>query len=108
MDRQVSGDARRDMSHTAGASSVVAAGAAMRDPVRVTKRGGRRVIEIDFRYRDELNRRQRFRQHAKATTVAAARAEARRLIDAAAATGSPISIDESETFSAFVVRVYRV
>lgn len=77
-------------------------------PVKQTKRAGRPRLVIDFFYLDELGTRRRYRRDAHTGTMSAARAEAQRLIDLAARTGSPFeSMQVMKTFGAFVEEVYR-
>jgi hypothetical protein len=61
--------------------------------VRKVMRGGKPRWFLDFRYSDKNGMRQRFRRDASVQTFAAAVAEAKRHMDLAARTGSPI--DES-------------
>src|SRR5262245_30793829 len=54
-------------------------GARNRSGVRVERRGGRRVLIIDFRYRSKDGRLKRFRRDALLQSMTAARSEADRL-----------------------------
>lgn len=77
-------------------------------PVKQTKRAGRTHLVIDFFYLDEFGKRRRYRRDAHTGTMSGARAEAQRLIDLAARTGSPFeSTQAMKTFEAFVQEVYR-
>ncbi len=70
-------------------------------------RGGRPRLVIDFRYRDNEGKSQRFRRDAAVQTATAARAEAARLMALAARTGSPFEAPGPPTFEIFVEEQYR-
>lgn len=72
---------------------------------RVVRRGETRLV-IDFYYTDSDGKRQRYRRDAEAKAVAAARAEAQRLVDRAAATGDPYPRERGWTLGQFVERTY--
>lgn len=77
---------------------------------RTEQRRGRRVLVIDFWYRDQAGERQRFKRDATLQTATAARAEAARLQALAAATGCPEGRGERKpalTFRAFVEGTWR-
>ena len=77
-------------------------------PVKQTNRAGKPRLVIDFFYLDELGKRRRYRRDAHACTLQAARAEAQRLIDLAARTGSPFGSTKGlRTFGAFVDEIFR-
>lgn len=78
-----------------------------RSPVRSEMRRGKRRLIIDFFYNDKSGRRRRFRRDASVQTRVAARAEAERLIELAARTGSPTAQGDMPTFGAFVTDVFR-
>lgn len=81
----------------------------MSDPVKKRQRRGRTVYVIDFSYYDERGRKRRYRKDASAqTTLTAARAEAKRLIESAAKTGDPHGEEPSMVIlSDFVDEKYR-
>lgn len=77
---------------------------------RAEQRRDRRVLVIDFTYRDSEGIVRRFKKDASVQTSAGARAEAARLQALAAATGSPEGKDDRKplpTFRAFVEGVWR-
>ncbi|MEZ4226967.1 MAG: tyrosine-type recombinase/integrase [Polyangiaceae bacterium] len=79
-----------------------------RSPIRQVKRGDTTRLVIDFFYLDEHGKRQRFRRDASVQTMTAARAEAQRLMELAARTGSPFaSTKEAPTLASFVETTYR-
>jgi integrase len=73
-----------------------------RSGVRATKRRGKKILVIDFRYRDKNGREQRCRQDALVQTSAAAHAEAERLMRHAAEHGTLEPERTVPTFEAFV------
>jgi integrase/recombinase XerC len=70
-------------------------------------RNGKAHLVIDFYFTDSNGNRQRYRRDADAQTLTAARAEAQRLIDLAASTGSPYPRERRFTLGRFVAEVYR-
>jgi len=79
-----------------------------RSPVKQVKRGGKPRLVLDFFYLNEHGKRMRFRRDAHVQTMTAARAEAQRLTDLAARTGSPFgSTKVTPTFASFVETTYR-
>lgn len=72
--------------------------------IRWTVKHGRRVLILDFYYLDSQGKKTRFRRLASVQNVAAAKAEAARLMQLAAATGDPKGEHATPqmTFSAFV------
>lgn len=79
----------------------------MENPIKRRVRRGKSVLIIDFRYNDEKGRRRRFRHDASVQTMAGARAEANRLMQRAAATGSPVQGSAVPTFGTFIETHYR-
>lgn len=77
------------------------------NPVRTEQRGKRQVLIVDFFFIDSRGRRQRYRRDASVQTRAGAQAEARRLMERAAKTGSPIETRTVPTFASFVDSHYR-
>lgn len=75
--------------------------------VRSVLRRGRHVLVIDFSYLDADGRRQRYRRDARAETRAGASAEAKRLMDLAARTGSPEPRAGVPTLASFVEETFR-
>jgi integrase len=73
-----------------------------RSGVRVLKRRGKKILVIDFRYRDKNGREQRCRQDALVQTSAGARAEAERLMRFAAEHGTLNPEPSVPTFETFV------
>jgi integrase len=73
-----------------------------RSPVKRVRRRGRVHLVIDFFFIDASGRKQRFRRDATVQRAAAANTEAKRLIDLAAATGSPFPKAPAQSFAAFV------
>ncbi len=78
-----------------------------RSPVRRDTRAGKARLIIDFFYVDSNGKKRRYRRDAHAQTMTAARAEADRLIDLVARTGSPVATGTTPTFAAFVDDVFR-
>lgn len=78
-----------------------------RDPIKRTERNGKPVLVIDFLYSDKNGRQKRYRRDAAVQAMGAARAEASRLIELAARTGSPVAETGVPTFKAFVDAVFR-
>lgn len=79
----------------------------MNNPVKRVKRRGKTVLVIDFPFRDDTGRKQRYRHDASVQTMAGARAEAQRLMERAARTGSPVADTAMPTFNVFLVAHYR-
>src|SRR5688572_10450582 len=77
------------------------------DPLKRIVRNGKPVLVIDFTYRDRNGRRKRYKRDASVQSRTAARAEAARLKELAARTGSPIAESVVPTFQAFVDEVFR-
>lgn len=77
-------------------------GARNRSGVRTEIRDGRKILVIDFRYRDTDGRERRYRRDASVQTAAGARAEAERLRRLAASRGDLEPEPEVPTFEAFV------
>lgn len=76
--------------------------------VRQVKRGDKTRLVIDFFFLNEHGKRTRFRRDAHVQSMTAARAEAARLMDLAARTGSPFgSTKVTPTFASFVETTYR-
>jgi integrase len=73
-----------------------------RSGVRVVKRRGKKILVIDFRYRDKNGREQRCRRDALVPTSAGARAEAERLMRHAAEHGTLEPEQAVQTFEGFV------
>ena len=73
-----------------------------RSSVRSELRDGRRVLVIDFRYKDKDGRERRYRRDATVQTAAGARAEAERLKRLAAARGTLDVEPEVPTFATYV------
>ena len=69
--------------------------------VREVERDGRRVIVVDFRYRDGAGRTQRYCRDAEVQTLTAAKAEAQRLRLRAATSGTLVRAAPSPTLSTF-------
>lgn len=78
-----------------------------RSPVKTRNVSGSRRLFIDFHYLDEHGRRVRYRRDATVQRRAAAHAEAQRLMELAARTGSPFARPGTPTFGAFVDATYR-
>ncbi len=79
-----------------------------RSAVKRVKRAGTTRLVIDFFFLNKHGKRERYRRNAHVQTVIGARAEAQRLMDLAARTGSPEgSIRVVMTFETFVAEVYR-
>ena len=76
-------------------------GARNHDGVRRERRAGRDVLVLDFRYRTKDGRVARFRRDARVQTMAAARAEAQRLMRYAAEHGTVEPPDAMPTFERF-------
>lgn len=76
-------------------------------PVQRVQRRGKTVLVIDFWYINEKGRKQRYRRNASVQTMTGARAEAARLQDRAARTGSPVLQENIPTFGEFVESRYR-
>jgi len=72
--------------------------------VRKTKKNGKPILLIDFRYTDPTGTPRRFRKVADVQTMAAAKAEEQRLRMHAAETGEPYSVSGSKcpTFAEFI------
>ena len=80
----------------------------VRSPIRRVKRGDTTRLVIDFFFLDEPGKRKRFRRDARVQTATAARAEAQRLMELAARTGSPFGSSKvAPTFASFVETTYR-
>ena len=77
------------------------------DGIRKVTRGSKPRWVIDFRYRDRDGREQRYRRDAHTQTAAGARAEAARLMEQAASTGSLELRAPSPLFSEFVEATFR-
>ncbi len=73
-----------------------------RSGVRSEIRDGRKILIVDFRYRDKDGRERRYRRDASVQTSAAARAEAERLKRLGAERGTLDPEPEAPTFAAFV------
>jgi integrase len=73
-----------------------------RSGVRTEARDGRRILVVDFRYKDETGRDKRYRRDAAVQTAAGARAEAERLKRLAAARGTLDADPEVPTFASYV------
>jgi hypothetical protein len=73
-----------------------------RSGVRVEKRGGRRILVIDFRYRTKDGREERYRRDAHVQTMTGARAEAERLKRAAIDNGTLEPAPTMPKFESFV------
>lgn len=78
------------------------------DPVKRIERNGKTVLVIDFSYIDESGKRKRYRRDASVQKMGPARAEAERLRELAARTGSPIARSRVPTFEAFVESTFRL
>lgn len=78
-----------------------------RSPIKTRLVAGKSRLVIDFFYLDRNGRRRRYRKDATAQTRTGARAEAQRLIELAARTGSPDPSSGVPTFGAFVNDVFR-
>ncbi len=77
-------------------------------PVKTVPRRGKRRLVIDFFYNDSSGRKRRYRRDATAQhSKAAASAEARRLQELAARTGSPVASSAMPTLAEFVETTYR-
>jgi len=77
-------------------------GARNRSSVRTELRDGRKILIIDFRFKDKDGREQRYRRDASVQTAAGARAEAERLKRLAAARGTLDAEPLAPTLTAFV------
>jgi integrase len=77
-------------------------GAKNQSGVRTEVRRGKKILIIDFRYRDKDGREQRCRRDASVQTSAAARAEAQRLRQHAIEHGTVDPTPAAPTFEAFV------
>ena len=77
-------------------------GARNRSSVRTEFRDGRKILIIDFRFKDKDGREQRYRRDASVQTAAGARAEAERLKRLAAARGTLDADPEVPTFASYV------
>ncbi len=77
--------------------------------VKQVQRAGRTRLVIDFQYKDESGRKRRYRRDASVQFLTAARAEAKRLMENAARTGSPFAPPPKElpTVSKFVETYFR-
>jgi integrase len=73
-----------------------------RSGVRVARRGGRRILVVDFRYMDKDGREQRYRRDAGVQTMTGARAEAERLKRYALEHGTVDPPPTMPTFAEFV------
>jgi integrase len=74
--------------------------------VKRVVRNGTTHLVIDFYFTDTNGKRRRYRRDAEAQTLTAARAEAQRLVDRAAATGDPFPRQRGCTLRQFVERTY--
>ncbi|MDQ2643504.1 MAG: site-specific integrase [Myxococcota bacterium] len=77
------------------------------DPLKRVVRNGKPVLVIDFSYVDKNGRRRRYRREASVQTRTAARAEAERLMDRAARTGTTAETSAVPSFASFVETVFR-
>jgi integrase len=77
-------------------------GAKNRSSVRVVHRRGKKILVLDFRFRDKNGREQRCRRDATVQTMTAARAEAERLKQHAVEYGTVDPTPAAPTFEAFV------
>src|SRR5450755_3194632 len=73
-----------------------------RSGVRVIRRGGRKILIVDFQFRDRDGRMQRYRRDAGVQTSAGAHAEAERLMRYAVDHGTVEITAPSRTLEQFV------